>query len=183
VHDRLGDEAKEKVLNQSKRKSEIDPIVPQLQDFQSVAVEVHVTVEVHLVESFHRNGLLAIVRFLVLCLVEREVVLDRLAGELGLLVLPRSVLGCDDPERTKDWQVYNQRKENPCLEATAELPADVSRNESEQCKEGIVVEMVRGCPIGRQGSIWNGRILWGTKSQLAVSSIASSMAGGAMISR
>jgi hypothetical protein len=130
MHDRLGYKAKKKVLDQSKRKSEVDPIVPQLQDFKSVAVEVHITVEVHLVESLHGDGLLAIVLLFVLRLVEREVMLDGLAGELGLLVLSRSVLRRNDPERTKNWQVHNQREENPCLEATTKLPGDVSRNES-----------------------------------------------------
>jgi len=98
VHDQFWDHAKQKVLNQTESKAEIDPVMAHFQNLKAVTLKVDIAVKIFLVECLHRNLLVAIVAFTVLLFVKLQVVLDRLAWELGFLILARCDLGGNDPE-------------------------------------------------------------------------------------
>lgn len=159
MHDHLRNHAQQKVLDQSEGEAEVGPVVAHLQDLETVALEIDIAIEVLLVESLHGDLLAAIVLVLVLLLVELDVGLDGLAGELGLLVLAGGILGGGNPESGKDREIDNQSEENPGLEAAAELVGDVGGDTDEERKEGLVVEVVGADAICGQRSVGNRRIL------------------------
>jgi hypothetical protein len=99
--------------------------VAPFEDIEHVAVELNLTVEVLLLEGLDWDLLLAVVGIAILLLLEFQVVLDGLAGQLGLLVLARGKLRGEPPERTKNRQSCDQSNEDPCLEATAQLVGEV----------------------------------------------------------
>lgn len=146
------------MLEQPEREAEVGPVVAQLHDLEAVALEVDIAIEVLFVESLH-GDLLAMVGLAVFALVELEVCLDGLAGELGLLVLAGSVFGSHDPEGGEDGQVDNQREEDPRLESAAELPGDVARDTHKGRDQGCVGEVVAAIAVSRQRGVGDGRVL------------------------
>lgn len=100
-----------------------------LHDLEAVAVEVDVTVKVHLMEGLHRDLILAMVLGFVLGLLEGEVVLDGLARVASLLVLAGADGGDDEPKTGQQRNGGDERKEDGGLEATTNLPSQpVGRN-------------------------------------------------------
>ncbi len=87
MHDDLGHHAKEEVLAKTDGETEACPVVSVLQNFKSIAVEIDISVKVHLIESLYGNLVLAVVLGLVSRIFESEVVLDGSAGVFGLLIL------------------------------------------------------------------------------------------------
>lgn len=125
VNNHLRDHAKEEVLDQTESEAGLGPVVAPFEDIEHVAVELNLTIEVLLLEGLDRDLLLAVVGVTVLLLLELQVVLDVLAGQLGLLVLARRKLRGEPPERTKNRQTCDQSNEDPCLEATTQLVCEV----------------------------------------------------------
>lgn len=87
MHNDLGNHASEEELDQAESEAEAGPVVAVLQNLKAVTVEVNLAVKVHLMEGLHGDLVLASILGLILGLLEGEVVLDRAAGELGLLIL------------------------------------------------------------------------------------------------
>ena len=158
VHDHLRNHAEQEVLNQAKGEAEVGPVVAQLQNVQAVALEVDVAIEVLLIEGLH-GDLLAAVGFTVLCLVELKVRLDRLARELGFLVLTGGIFGGDNPESGENGQVDDQSEEDPCLGPSTELPGDVGGDTDKQRDQGSVGEVVTTIAVRGQWGIGNGWVL------------------------
>lgn len=79
MHDHLRDEAKEEMLDQSKGESWLGPIMAPLENLEHVAIEINIAIKVLLLEGLDGDELLAVVCVTIFCLVELEVVLDRLA--------------------------------------------------------------------------------------------------------
>ena len=98
----LGDHAKEEVLDQPEGEAGLGPVVAPFEDFEHVAIELYLAVEVLLLERLDRDLLLAVVCVAVLGLVELEVVLNGLAGEFGLFVLAGRELRGEPPEGTEN---------------------------------------------------------------------------------
>lgn len=122
VHENLGDHAGKEELDQAIGEMEAGPVVAVLHDVESVAVEVNLLVEVHLVEGLHGNLVLAAVLELVLGVLEGEVVLHRATGESGFLILARGEHGMGHPEGGKQGKSGEEGKEEGGLQATADLP-------------------------------------------------------------
>jgi hypothetical protein len=93
-----------------------------VQHLEGVAVEVDVTIEVHLVEGLHGDLVPAIVLGLVRRLLEGEIVLDRAAGEPGLLVLAGRDARGSEPEGGKQGKGGEEGDEDGCLQTAAYLP-------------------------------------------------------------
>jgi len=163
VHNHLREETEEEVLNQTKSEARLGPVVAPLEDLQHVAIELQLAVEVLLLESLKGNLLLAVVCIAVLGLVELEVMLNGLAGQLGLFVLARSELGGEPPEGAQDGEEQNKGEEYPGLEAHAPAVCDVCGNTNEEGDEEGVVERVAARAFCGQRSIGNGRVLLLTK--------------------
>lgn len=72
------------------------------ENLQHVAIELDLAIEILLLKGLDRNLLLAIVCIAVLGLVELQIVLDRLAGQLGLVVLAGCEFRCEPPKGTQD---------------------------------------------------------------------------------
>ncbi len=86
VHDDLRNHAEQEIPDEADGEPEACPIVSIFHDLQTVAIELHIPVKVHLVEGLHGNLGPAMVLGLIGGLLEGEVVLDGAAGESGLLV-------------------------------------------------------------------------------------------------
>lgn len=89
MHNNLRNHAGQKELIQAQRKAESSPIMAILHGLEAVALEIHGTVKVHLMEGLHRDLALAMISGAIMLVVEVQVVLDRAAGVFGLLVLAR----------------------------------------------------------------------------------------------
>lgn len=131
MHEHLWNHAKEEVLDEAKRESKVAPVVAPLQDFEHVAIALDVAVEVHLVERLHGYFGLSMVLLAVLFLFEGQIMLDRLARQPSLLILAGCKFGGDDPKCGQNRQIDYQSEEDPRLEASAELPADVAGDKRE----------------------------------------------------
>lgn len=122
MHEHLRNHAGKEELDQAESKAEVGPIVPILHDLQTVTVEIHVSVKVHLVEGLHGDLVLAMVLGLVGRLLEGEVVLDGTAGIPRLLVLARADRRHDQPEPTQQWDCGEEGEEDSGLVPTSDLP-------------------------------------------------------------
>ena len=167
----LGNHAEEEVLDQTESETGLGPVVAPFEDVEHVALELDLAIEVLLLESLDGDLLLAVVCIAVLLLVELEVVLDGLARELGLLVLAGRELRGQPPERPQNGEGGDQSNEDPCLQATSNLPGEVCGDTNYQRDESVVVERVAARALSRERGIGNGGILFTP----AVSSIALSL--------
>lgn len=122
VHNDLGNHASQEVLDQTESEAEANPVVPVFESLQAVAVEIDITVKVHLVESLHGDLVLAMVLRPVFGLLEGQVVLHGAAGELGLLGLPRGHGRDNEPEGTEKRGRGEDGEEDCQLQTTANLP-------------------------------------------------------------
>jgi hypothetical protein len=149
VHDHLGKETEEEVLDQSECEARLGPVVAPFEDLQHVAFQLDIAIKVLFLERLNGDELLTIVRVAVLGLEELEVVFDALAGELGLFVLARSEFGCEPPEGSQDGEEEDKSQEDPRLQAPTPAPCDVSRDADEQAdEEGVVERLAAGAFCG-----------------------------------
>lgn len=102
VHDDLGNHVEEEILAKTDGEAEAGPVMPILQNLEGVAVEVDVSVEVHLVEGLYGDLALATVLELVGLILEGQVVLDRSAGISSLLILSGTDGRYGQPEGSED---------------------------------------------------------------------------------
>jgi hypothetical protein len=181
VDNHFWDHGEEEVLDQSEGEAGLGPVVAPLENLEHIAIEFNFTVKVLLLKRLKRNLLLAVVGVAVLGLVELEVVLDGLAGKLGLFVLAGSEFRCQPPEGAENGKTQDKGKEEPGLEAHAPAPGDVGGDAYEQRDEDIVVErFATGAFCGARG-ICNSRVLLIGNRQLCSSSNRRSMAGGVVV--
>lgn len=159
VHDDLGHHTSKEEPEERQSEAEVGPIVTVLHDLKSVTVEVDITVKVLLVESLHGDLAAAVVLCAVGLLVELEVVLDGGAGEAGLFVLAGSVARGNGPEGHQDGDGSQETKEDPCLEATADLVCEVGRNTAEESEQDIVVERLAAGCVGGERCVLDCRVL------------------------
>jgi hypothetical protein len=122
VQNDLGHHASHKEPHQADGEAEASPIVSVFHDFQSITLEVYLTVKVHFMESLHGDLVAPIVLVTVFLVVEGQVVLDGLAWVLGLLVLARRKSRICSPEGGEDGDAGEQAEEDGRLEATSQLP-------------------------------------------------------------
>ena len=87
MHQQLGDETKEEVFEKAHGEAEVGPIVTELEALQGITLEVHLTVEILLVENLHGDLALSAVGGTVMLAVEVQVVFDGAASILGLFGL------------------------------------------------------------------------------------------------
>jgi hypothetical protein len=122
MHDDLGDHAEKEILAEPDGEAEACPVVSVLQDLESIAVELDVSVKIHLVESFQGDLVLAMVLELVGAVLEGEVVLDRPARIFGLFVLSGADCRGNHPEAGEDGKGGNEAKEYGRLKTASDLP-------------------------------------------------------------
>jgi hypothetical protein len=159
VQNDFGHHASYKEPHQADGEAEAGPVVPVLHDLQGVTFEVDLSVKVLLVESLHGDFVAAIVFLTILLVVEGKVVLDRLARELGLLILARRESGVCSPEGGEYGDAGEEAEEDGRLEAASELPREIPRNNGKEGEEGDVGEGLAARPVGRKGRILDGGIL------------------------
>lgn len=112
VHDNLRDHAKDEVLAKAEGETEAGPVMSILQNFESITVELNISIEVHFVESFNGDFVLSMVFGLISRLFESKVVLDRSARVFSLLVLSGTNGRDGQPERAQDGNEENEAKED-----------------------------------------------------------------------
>lgn len=159
VHDNFGDEAGEEELDQADGEAEASPVMAVLENLEGVAVELDIAVKVHLLEGLHGDLVLAIVLGLVLGVLEGQVVLNRAAGKLGLLVLPRGIGGDEEPETSEKREINNDGEEDEGLQAAANLVLQIPGDNEEGAEEGEVGEALVAGAVGGQRGILDGRVL------------------------
>lgn len=161
VHDELGNHAQQEVLDQADGEAEASPVVTVLEDLEAVALEVDVTVKVHLVEGLHGDLVGAMVLETVGLLLELEVVLNGTAGVLGLCGLAGGDGGDNKPPAGQDGKIKEDSEEDEGLEATANLPLQPEGNAKQDGEQDLVVERVGARSISWEGSILDGGVLDG----------------------
>lgn len=129
MHNHLREGLEQEELDQAHGEAEAGPVVAVLEDLQAVAIEVDVAVKVHLLERLHGNLVLAMVLGLVCRLLEGEIMLDRAAGELGLLRLAGREGRDHEPEAAEDGETREEAEEDGKLPPAADLPRQPERDE------------------------------------------------------
>jgi hypothetical protein len=168
VHQKLGKETKEEMLVETHGETEIGPIMSEFESLQSIHLEVHLTIEVLLVEDLHRDLALATVGSAIMFAVEVEVVFDGAAGILGLFVLAGRDGRSHGPEGHQDGDGGEDGEEDGGVETTTHLAGEVPRNQEEQREEKGVGEAITASGIRRDGGIFNGGILRANENKRSV---------------
>lgn len=156
MHDDLWSELEEDELEQADGESEVGPVGSVLEDLETVAIELNIAVEVHVVEGLHWDLGLSAVLELVGLLLEGEVVLDWATWKSDLLVLARAHARHDEPERDEDWDGGEEGKEDGSLQASADLPRHVGGRNEQQRKESDIGERVAAWSIGWERRVGDG---------------------------
>lgn len=138
MHDELWCEAEKDVLENSNGKSEAGPIVPVLQNLQSIAIELDFTVKVHVLESLHGDLVPAAILDLIGIALEGKVMLDGASRKLDLVVLARAEGRHGRPESDQDGDGGEEAKEDGGLQPAADFPREVEGDEEEEGKEELV---------------------------------------------
>jgi hypothetical protein len=157
VHNKLGCEAEEDVLEEANGKLEAGPIVSVLKHLETVAIEVGIAVKVHGVEGFHGDLAPPAVLNLIGIVLEGQVVLDGAAWELDLLVLAGDEGRRDIPEGDQDGDGGEEGKEDCGLQAAPDFPGQVEGDDEEDGEEEGVGKPVTARAVGGEGSILDGR--------------------------
>lgn len=132
MHDHLWRELEEDELEQAQGESKAGPVGSVLENLETVAIELDLALEVHVVESLHWDLAPSTVLQLVGLALKSEVVLDWASWELGLLILARAHAGHDKPEGDEDWDGGEDGKEDGGFQTTADLPCSVCWDEKQQ---------------------------------------------------
>lgn len=156
VHDDLRCELEEDEFEQADGKSEVGPVGSVLEDLETVAVELNIAIEVHVVEGLHWDLAPSAVLELVGLVLEGEVVLDWAAWQFDLLVLARAHARHDEPERDENWDGGEEGEEDGSLQASADLPCHVRWGDEEQGEEDDIGERVAARTIGWERRIGDG---------------------------
>lgn len=125
MHDDFWREVEEDIFEKTDGEFEACPVMSVLENLKCVAIEVNLSIKVHVVKGFHRNLVLAAVFQPVGLFLEGKIMLDRASWILGLLILARGEAGEDCPECKENWDGCNETEENSSLETTANLPRKV----------------------------------------------------------
>lgn len=99
----LWDHPGQEKLEERQSKLEASPVVTVFHNLQTIALERNITLEIHLVESLHRDLGLALELQCIFFLVELEVVFNGFAWELNLLIPPRREARFNGPVANQDW--------------------------------------------------------------------------------
>ena len=159
VHDHLRHHASEEEPEEGEGEAEAGPVVTVLHDLEAVTVELDIAVEVHLVESLHGNPVLAAVLELVALVLECKVVLDGGTRVASLLVDTGRHGRGDGPERHEDGNGEDEGEDEPCPEATVQLPCAPCRDTSQEREEDDIVEALSTSSVGGEGSVLDSRVL------------------------
>ncbi len=109
-------------LVQSNGEPKACPVVSIFKDFQTIAVEINVTVKVHLKECPHWYLVFAPIFHAISIVMKCKVMLDRAARKSSFLVFARSESGHDSPECGEDRNAGKYCKEYSCFQTAANLP-------------------------------------------------------------
>lgn len=155
----FGNETKQKVLVKTHGKAEVGPVVTELKTLESITLEVHLTIEVLLVEDLHGNLALASVGSTVMLAVELEVVFHGTTGVPGLFILAGRDGRSHCPESHQNGYSGKNGEEDGGVETPAHLAGSIPRDQYEQGKEQDVGEAIAAWGVCRDGSIFDSRIL------------------------
>ena len=159
VHDHLGHHTSEEEPEEGEGEAEAGPVVTVLHNLEAVTVELDVAVEVHLVESLHGDPVLAAVLELVALVLESEVVLDGRTRVASLFVDAGRHGRGDGPEGHEDRNGEDEGEDEPCPEATVQLPGAPGGNTSQEREEDDIVEALSTSSVGGEGSVLDSRVL------------------------
>lgn len=130
-----------------------------LHSLKSIALKAHIAVKVHLMESVHRNLDIALVLFLILCLLELEIMLNRLSGELDLLVSARGEATRKGPVPDQNGEGGEKSKEDERLQAAADFTGEIEGDGEGSAEDENVAEGIGARAIGGEGGIGDCGIL------------------------
>lgn len=170
MHDHLGEEAKKEEANEANGEAEAGPVVAVLEGLKSIALEVNLTVKIHLVERLHCDLGLATVLEAIGLVLEVQVVLNTTVGEASLLSFAGADRRDNEPEGSKKGKIDKDSKEDEGLQATTDLPFEVVWNADQEGDQESVAERVGAGAIRRERSI-------GDRGRLRSGGLAGMIAG------
>lgn len=122
MHNDFWNHAGKEELVESHGETKASPIMSVFENLQAVAIELDVTIEVHLEKGPHWDLVATRVFRLVRFFLEGKVVLDWTSWISGLFILTRGQSGCEVPEGNEDRDSGEQGEEYSGLEPSANLP-------------------------------------------------------------
>lgn len=152
-------EGTEEEFHERPGECEVAPVVAVLQDVEEVAVDVSLTVDVHLGEVLDGHLGPAAVAALQLIGLEGDVGLNGPVRQLGLVVDARAVARSPGPDDNQDREEEEDAKENLGFPADAEQVAKVPGDSNEGGEQDVVVEARISCALSGKRGILDGRSL------------------------
>lgn len=128
VEEHVWGEGKEDEMEERPREGEAGPVMAILHDVEAVAVKLNITTKVHFVKRLHWNLVVASPFPAVVFLLKSDIVLDRAAGKLDLIVDTRRVGRGHSPESYQNRQEEDDKEKDGGLEAVANATSDKDRD-------------------------------------------------------
>lgn len=163
VQQQFGDKAQKEVLVETHGEAEIGPVVSKFHALESIALEVHLAIEVFLVENLHGDLALASVGGAVMVAVELKIVLHGTTSILGLFGLAGRNRRRHGPEHHQDGNGGEDGKEDGGIETPTDLTSQVPGDQGEQGEQKDIGEAITTSRIRRDRGIFDGRVLERTK--------------------
>lgn len=145
------------MLVETHGETEIGPIMSEFESLQSIHLEVHLAIEVLLVEGLHGNLALAMVGGTVMLAVEVQIVLDGTATVLGLLSLAGRDRRSHGPEGHENGDGCEESEENGGVETASDLTSQVPGDHDHQEDHQSIGEAVTTRGVRRNRSILDSR--------------------------
>ena len=125
MHDNFWCKVEEDVFEKTYCEFEACPVMTVLENLESITVKVDISIEVHVVESFHRNLVLSAVFYFIGFVLKGKIMLDWTSWVLGLFILAWGEAGEYCPECEENGDSGDETKEDGSLESTTNLPGEV----------------------------------------------------------
>lgn len=128
VQDELGNHAQQEELDETYCESEACPVVAVLHDLETIAFEVDIAIEIHLVKGLHGNLVRTTILGSIRLLLEIEIEFDWAARKSCLFIAARADEGNDHPPSSQERDVENEGEEEEGLEASTDSPGEPKRH-------------------------------------------------------
>ena len=129
--------------------------MPIFHGLQAITLEIHRAVEIKLMECLHGDFTLAMVLRSVMLAVEMEVMFDRTARILSLLVLARRDRRSDGPVEHEDGDRGDEPKEDRCVFPTTYLASKRDRYYKQEENQEAIGEAVISHTVCRKRCIFD----------------------------
>lgn len=159
MHNDLRDHPHQEKSEETQGKFPIRPVMPVFHNLQSIALEVDLSVKIHLMERLHRDLDLAMIPRSILLVVKMQIVFHGTTRVSCFFVLPWRNGRGDVPKGTEDGNAGENCEEEGCTNSSPNFSCNEPGNDDDEDDKECIGEIFAAGGICRKRGILNGWIL------------------------